>query len=105
MHEWCRGGARRGKSASLVYSTEFSWITLDPASHQGSVVIDITIWTPRYPCALPHRVEEDGELATLIPGRIEILIVLRGELVVCEQRNRVAWMFLIKLDTRWKDVD
>ncbi len=105
MHEWCRSGARRAKSTGLVYGTELSWITLDPTSHQGSVVIRITIWTPRYPCPLPHRVEEDGELATLIPGGVKILIVLRGELVVCEERNRVAWMFLIKLDTRRKAVD
>src|SRR5450631_4034807 len=102
MREWCRSGARRGKCAGLVYGTEFSWIALDPASHQGSVVIGITIWTPRYPCALPHRVEEDGELTTLIPSGVEILIVLRGELVVRKERNRVTWTFFIKLDTRRK---
>ena len=34
-----------------------------------------------------------------------MLIVLRGELVVCEECNRVTWTFLIKLDTRRKDMD
>ena len=33
-----------------------------------------------------------------------MLIVLRGELVVCEECNRVTWTFLIKLDTRRKDM-
>src|SRR5260370_28822374 len=105
VREWRRSRARGGKGAGLVHSTEFSWVTLDPASHQGSVVIGITIWTPRYSCPLPHRVEKDAGSATLISGRIEILIVLRGELVVCEERNRVAWTFLIKLDTRRKGLD
>src|SRR5260370_20691569 len=105
MREWRRSRDRGGKCAGLVYGTEFSWIALDPASHQGSVVIGITIWTPRYSRPLPHRVEEDGESATLISCRVEILIVLRGELVVCEERNRMAWTFPIKLDTRRKDMD
>ena len=52
-----------------------------------------------------HRVEEHGKSATLISCRIEILVVLRGELVVCEERNRVAWTFLVKLDTRRKGID
>jgi hypothetical protein len=105
VREWRRSRARSGKSTGLVYSTEFSRITLDPASHQGSVVVDITIWTPRYSCSLPYRVEENAESATLISGRIQILIILRGELVVCEECNRVTWTFLIKLDTGWKDMD
>src|ERR1700730_10444324 len=105
VREWRGSRALGGKSAGLVYSTEFSWITLNPASHQGSVVIGITIWTPRYSCPLPHRVEKDTEPATLISGRIEILIVLRGELVVCEECNRVTWTFPIKLDTRRKSMD
>src|SRR5882672_9244677 len=105
VREWRRSRARGGKGAGLVYSTEFSRITLDPASHQRSVVVDIAIWTPCYSRPLPHRVEEDAESATLISGRIEILIVLRGELVVCEERNRVAWTFPVKLDTPWKDMD
>src|ERR1700722_1792499 len=41
MRERRRGRARGGESAGLVHSAKFSWITLDPASHQGSVVIDI----------------------------------------------------------------
>jgi hypothetical protein len=56
-------------------------------------------------CPLPYRVEEDAESATLISGRIQILIALRGELVVCEECNRVTWTFLVKLDTSWKDMD
>jgi len=104
MREWRRSRARGGKCAGLVYGTEFSWITLDPASHQGSVVIGITIWTPCYSCPLPHRVEEDAESATLVSGMIEILIVLRGELIVCEERNRVSWTLLIKLDTCRKNI-
>jgi hypothetical protein len=67
-----------------VYGGEFSWIALDPASHQGGIVIDITIWTPRYSLPFPRRVEENAEPAALISGRIEILVVLRGELIVCE---------------------
>src|SRR5258708_18249215 len=105
MREWRRSRARGGKCAGLVYGTEFSWIALDPASHQGSVVIGITIWTPRYSCPLPHRVEKDAESATLISGRIEILIILRGELIVREKSNRAAWTFRIKLDTRRKSMD
>ena len=105
MRELRRSRARGGKSAGLVYSTEFFWITLDPASHQRSVVVGITIWTPSYSCPLPYRVEEDAESATLISGRIEILIVLRGELVVCEECNGVTWTFRIKLDTRRKGID
>jgi hypothetical protein len=88
-----------------VHNTEFSRITLDPASHQRSVVVDITIWTPRYSYSLPHCIEEDAKSATLISGRIQILIVLRGELVVCEECNRVTRTFLIELDTGWKDMD
>jgi hypothetical protein len=34
-----------------------------------------------------------------------MLIVLRSELVVCEECNRVAWTFPIKLDTGWKGMD
>src|SRR6202048_1547194 len=105
VREWRGSRALGGKSAGLVYSTEFSWITLNPASHQGSVVIGITIWTPRYSCSLPNRVEKDAESSTLISGRIEMLIILRGELVVCEKCNRVARTFLIKLDTRRKSMD
>jgi hypothetical protein len=70
-----------------VDGAELSWIALDPTSHQGSVVVDIAIWTPRYSCALPHRVEEDAKSATLVSGGIQILITLRGELVVCEERD------------------
>jgi hypothetical protein len=88
-----------------VYGTELSRIALNPASHQRSVVVDVTIWTPCYSCPLPYRVEEDAEPATLISGRIEILIVPRGELVVGEKCNRVAWTSLIKLDPRRKGVD
>src|SRR5260221_4797317 len=105
VREWRGSRTLGGKRAVLVYSTEFSWMTLNPASHQGSVVIGVTIWTPGYSRPLPHRVEEDAEPATLISGRVEILVVLRGELVVGEECNRVAWTFLIKLDTRWKGMD
>jgi hypothetical protein len=69
-----------------------------------SVVVDITIWTPRYSCPLPYCVEEDAESATLVSGRIQILIVLRGELIIREERNRVTWTFLIKFDTGRKDM-
>src|SRR3984893_2842279 len=48
VREWRRSRARGGKGAGLVYSTEFFRITLNPASHQGSVVIGIAIWTPCY---------------------------------------------------------
>jgi hypothetical protein len=41
----------------------------------------------------------------LISGRIEILVVLRGELIVCEECNRVAWTLLIKLDARREGMD
>jgi hypothetical protein len=34
-----------------------------------------------------------------------MLIVLRGELVVCEERNGVTGTFFVKLDTGWKDMD
>jgi hypothetical protein len=34
-----------------------------------------------------------------------MLIVLGGELVICEECNRVTWTFLIKLDARRKDMD
>jgi hypothetical protein len=34
-----------------------------------------------------------------------MLIVLRGELVVREECNRVTWTAIIKLDTGWKDMD
>lgn len=34
-----------------------------------------------------------------------MLIVLRGELVVCEECNGVTWTFLVKLNTGWKDMD
>src|SRR5882724_8928536 len=105
MHEWRRSGTRGGVSTGLVYRPELSWIALNPAPHQRGVVVDIAIWTPRYSCALPNRVEKDAESATLISGRIEILIVLRGELVICEKCNRVAWMFLIKLDPRRKGME
>src|ERR1700730_12091119 len=105
VRELRRSRTRGGKGAGLVYGTKFFWVTLDPASHQGSVVIGIAIWTPRYSCPLPHRVEKDAESATLISGRIEILIVLRGELVACEKCNGVAWTVLIKLDARWKGMD
>jgi hypothetical protein len=78
---------------------------LNPTSHRRSVVVDITIWTPRYPCPLPYRVEDDAESATLISGRIQILIVLRRELIVREERNRVTWILLVKFDTGGKDMD
>src|SRR5258707_9205580 len=94
VREWCRSHAPSGKSTGLVYGTELSRIALNPASHQRSVVVDITIWTPRYSCPLPHRVEEDAESTTRISGGIQILIVLRGELVVCKKCNRVTWTFL-----------
>src|ERR1700692_1507328 len=105
MHEWRRSYARGGKSTGLVNNTELSRITLDPASHQGSVIIGITIWTPCYSRSLPRRVEEDTEPATLISGRIELRVVLRCELIVCEERNRVARASLIKLDARRKGID
>jgi hypothetical protein len=41
----------------------------------------------------------------LISGRIEILIVLRAELVVGEEGNRVPRTSLIHLDTSRKNVD
>jgi hypothetical protein len=34
-----------------------------------------------------------------------MLIVLRGELIVCKECNGVAWTFLIKLHTRRKNLD
>src|SRR6266699_882173 len=46
VREWRRSRAPSSKGAGLVHSTEFSRITLDPASHQGSVVINVAIWTP-----------------------------------------------------------
>jgi hypothetical protein len=88
-----------------VYCAELSGIALNPASHQRRVVVDIAIWTPRYSCSLPHRVEEDAESATLISGRIEMFVVLRGELIFREQCNGVAWTFLIELDARRKGMD
>jgi hypothetical protein len=88
-----------------VHSPEFSQITLYPASHQGGVVVDITIGTPRYSFPLPDRVEEDAESPALISRRIEMLIVLRGELIIREECNRVTQAFLIKLDTGWQDLD
>jgi hypothetical protein len=105
LREWRRSYARGGKRTGLVYSSEFSRITLDPASHQSSVVVDITIWTPRYSFPLPDRVEEDAESAALISGRIEMLVVLRGELIIREECDRVTRAFLIKLDTVWEDMD
>src|SRR5258708_34495722 len=105
MHEWRRSGTRGGVSTGLVYRPELSWIALNPAPHQRSVVVDITIWTPRYSCPLPHRIDKHAKSAALISGRIQILIVLRGELVVCEECHRVTWTFLVKLDTRRKDMD
>ena len=105
LRERRRSRARGGESAGLVYSAKLSWVTLDPAPHQGRVVIDIAIWTPPYLCPLPHRVEKNAKPATLISGRIEILIILRGELVVREECNRVTWTFLIKLDARRKHMD
>ncbi len=105
MHEWRRSYARGGKGTGLVYRTELSRIALNPTSHQRCIVVDITIWTPRYSCPLPYCVEENAESATLISGRIQMLIVLRSELVVGEECNRVAWTFLIKLDARRKGMD
>jgi hypothetical protein len=75
-----RSYARSGKRTSLVYRSDLTRKALNPTSHQSSVVVDITIWTPRYSCPLPYRIEEDAKSATLISGRIQILIVLRGEL-------------------------
>src|SRR3981189_683597 len=105
MHEWRRSGNRGGVSRGLVYRPELSWLALNPAPHQRSVVGDVAIWTPRYSCPLPDRVEKDAESATLIPGRIQIFIVLRRELVVSEERDGVTWTFPVKLDTGWKDMD
>src|SRR6185312_8146145 len=68
-HKWRRGYASSGESTGLVYGTELSRIALNPAPHQRSVVVDITIWTPCYSRPLPYRVEEDTESATLISGR------------------------------------
>src|SRR5882757_5403909 len=48
MHQWRRSFTRSGKSTGLVHSTYFPRIALNPASHQRGIVIDITIWTPRY---------------------------------------------------------
>ena len=105
MREWRGSRALGGKCAGLVYGTEFSWIALNPASHQRSVVVDIAVWTPRYSCPLPYRVKEDAESTALISGRIEMLVVLRGELIIREECNRVAWTFLIELDARRKGMD
>jgi hypothetical protein len=105
MHEWRRSCARSGKRSGLVYGTELSRITLNPASDQRSVVVDIAIWTPRYSCPLPYRIEENAEPATLISGRIQMLIVLRSELIIREERDRVTWTAIIKLDNGWKDMD
>jgi hypothetical protein len=88
-----------------VYGTELSRIALNPASDQRSVVVDIAIWTPCYACPLPYRVEEDTEPATLISGRIQMLIVLSSELIIREECDRVTWPFIVKLDTGWKDMD
>jgi hypothetical protein len=88
-----------------VHRADLSRKALNPASHQRSIIVDITIWTPRYSCPLPYRVEEDAESATLISGRIQILIVLRGELIIREERNRVTWTFLVKFDTGRKNMD
>jgi hypothetical protein len=88
-----------------VYGTELSRIALNPASDQRSVVVDIAVWTPRYACPLPYRVEEDTEPATLISGRIQMLIVLSSELIIREECDRVTWTFIVKLDTGWKDMD
>src|SRR3984893_11059828 len=105
MHEWRRGCACDGKRTGLVYSTELSRIALNPASHQRGVVVDIAIRTPRYSRPLPCRVEEDTEPATLISGRIQLLIVLRSKLIIREECDRVTWTAIIKLDTGWKDLD
>jgi hypothetical protein len=105
VRERRRSRTRGGKGAGLVYCTEFFRIPLDPASHQGGVVIGIAIWTPCYSRPLPHGIEEDAEPATLISCGIEILVVLRGELVVGEERNGVSWAFLVKLDSRRKGMD
>jgi hypothetical protein len=55
--------------------------------------------------SLPHRFEENTEPAALISGRIEILVVLRGELIICEECNRVTGALLIELDARRKAMD
>jgi hypothetical protein len=61
----CHGGVCNNRvETGLVYRTELSRKALNPTSHQRSVVIGITVWTPRYSCPLPYRVEEDAESAT-----------------------------------------
>src|SRR5260370_12629257 len=84
VREWRRSRARGGKGAGLVHSTEFSWVTLDPASHQGSVVIGITIWTPSYSCTLPPHIAKDAESPTLFSIRLKSLVVLHTDISLCQ---------------------
>jgi hypothetical protein len=46
----------------------------------------------------------NAKAATLISGGVEILIVLRGKLVVCEKCDGVPRTFLVKFDTYRKDL-
>jgi hypothetical protein len=47
----------------------------------------------------------NAKAATLISGGVEILIVLRGKLVVCEKCDGVPRTFLVKFDTHRKDFE
>jgi hypothetical protein len=97
----------RSQRQKYGFGVQYRVFSDNPGSSLSSTQrrVDITIWTPRYSCPLPYRVEEDAESATLISGRIQILIVLRGELIIREERNRVTWTFLVKFDTGRKNMD
>jgi len=58
LHEWRRSHARSGKRSGLMHSNRtFSDTCIRPLINARRV--DIAIWTPRYSCPLPYRVEED----------------------------------------------
>jgi hypothetical protein len=53
----------------------------------------------------PGRIQENAEAATLVASRIEIFVVLRGELKIREERNRVFDAIDLELNARGKSVD
>ena len=109
--EFAVAGERRrrrthgGKSAGLVNGTELLWIALDPTSQHSRIVVDIGIRTPRDARSFPHGIQENAESATLVASRIEIFVVLRGELIIREERDGVSGAIGLELNARGKSVD
>src|SRR5882724_5923436 len=77
---------RRSVISGLVHLTETLGIALSPTASECRIVVDEDVGAIRDRLTLVQRVDEDEELAILIPGWVQVFLVLPAELPIVEER-------------------